>query len=863
MAEHMVSAERRMEDLAWVRALARRLAADEHTAEDVAQDTLIAAWASERRGEIPGRAWWVGAVRNFLRHRRRSARHRSERERAAARAESLPPVDAALAELEAHRRLMAAVAELDEALRAVVVLRFVDGLPPREIARILEVSPALVSHRLTNAMRQLRARLERDGGREGWLGALAPLCLGVREGPWWPLGVFALNSKLLVGSVVLLLGAAAWVWWPQATRPSESAPQAAFAAARPESSSASASHDASALSGAREGVDSLAELPRASENAKHATASTPAPRSVAGRVFSCDGEALPGVLVGVRGAVERARSGAGGWFELPVANASGALDAFDARWITVGAGAFSVATSATPIVLVAEAFELAGQVIDERGTPLEGARVSLLRPRAFEARFEVDLEGAQELSFRRDTDAQGRFRFEAAPSIEGAALRVALDGFALFEMLAPRATSLEVVVVLSRPKVAAEGKLTGVVLTPERRPAPKARVAMGLTSALTDDEGRFELDLARAVTTEELRAVKEGFLPARMERPFEPRGDSGWPEHVEVLLPGRAFALQGVVLDRERKPVAGARISLADPTRFGVIGRMPVSAEALAAGALVPPEAIASVGSGPAEDGEHFWDYYSQPGPPTACWNWVRSDAQGRFELSGLSGRAYRLKVQRDDSLQIFESEPLDARDGRAEIVLPEPDVWPRLAGRLVGPDDEPIPHAQLQLQVEAFGVRSRVFGGSVYITMRQSGASATTDAEGRFEFRDVVRGDLRLNVRGDGLVPSEHELGGVGDPLAVRLVADTRCNFELELAEPVERADAVVALDAEGRSLDLLRIRGSSVNAFTEVELVRGRSGVHAVSSRCRTLVLRKNGQEVGRMPVHLRGSAPARLRW
>ncbi len=852
-----------MEDLAWVRGLARRLAADEHTADEVAQETLIAAWASERRGESPGRAWLVGAVRNFLLHRRRSARRRSEREHAAARAESLPPVDAALAELEAHRRLMAAVAELDEALRVVVVLRYVDGLPPREIARILEVSPALVSHRLTNAMRQLRARLERDGGREGWLGAIAPLCFGIREGPWWPLGVLALNSKLLVASAVLLLGGAAWIWWPQGERSTQAESQAAFAAAQPERADASTSNDADALKIAREDVEPLAEAPRASESAALAIAMPPPPRSVAGRVFACDGQALPGVLVGVRGAVERARSGAGGWFELPVEGASGVLDAFDARWITVGAGAFSPATSATPIVLVAEAFELAGQVIDERGMPLEGARVSLVRPRAFEARFDVDLEGAQELSFRRDTDAQGRFRFEEAPSIDGAALRVVLDGFAPFEVAAPRATSLEVVVVLSRPKVAAEGKLAGIVLTPERRPAARARVAMGLTSALTDDEGRFELELARAVTTDELRAVKEGFLPARMERPFEPRGDSGWPEHVEVLLPGPAFALQGVVLDRERKPVAGARISLADPTRFGSIGRMPASVEALAAGALVPPEAIASVGQAPAEDGEHFWDYYSQPGPPTACWNWVRSDAQGRFELSGLCGRAYRLKVQLDDSLQIFVTEPIDAREGRAEIVMPEPDVWPRLAGRLVGPNDEPIANAQLQLQVEAFGVRSRVFGGSVYITMRQPGASATTDAEGRFEFRDVVRGDLRLTVRGDGLVPSEHELGGVGDPLALRLVADTRCNFELELAEPVDRADAVLALDAEGRGLDLLRIRGSSVNAVTEVELVRGRSGVHAVSSRCRTLVLSKNGQEVGRMSVQLRGAAPVRLRW
>jgi len=851
-----------LEDIAWVRALARRLASDEHLAEDVAQDTLAAAWACVQRGETPGRPWLVTVTRNFLRQLLRSGRARSEHEPQAARAEALPPVDAALAELEAHQRLMREVARLDEPLRTVLVLRFVDGRTPREIGRLLGEPASVVSHRLTTALRQLRARLDRDGGSSSWLGAVAPLCVGVREGSGIGAGVLVLNSKWLTGVLVVALGAAAWMYWDRSAGPSANENEfVAQSAARPDSVASNPSSPASAESPTRASVAPATPRTTASTPATSLTAAT---RTVRGRVLSADGGELSGIVVSVRGLSASATSALGGWFELDVAQDSGSIECVDPRWITVSVGEFSLASNATPIVLVASSVELAGEVVDSAGDALSGARVTWERPRGFYARFDVDLEGAQDISFRRETDARGRFEFTRAPSIDGAVLRVSLDGFAVHEEPAPSESMRDLRIVLTRPALQVKGRIAGVVLTPDRRPAARARVALGLTSAPCDSDGRFELDLARAVTSDELRAVKEGFLPAVLERPFEPRdGDGGWPAHVEVILPAPALALRGVLLDHERRPVAGARISLADPTHFGVLGRMPASLEGLAAGARVPPEALESERQLPETDGEGFWDYTSPPAPPSALWNWVRSDSEGRFELPGLLDRRYRLRVQPADSLRIFVSDPVDPRDERVEVVMPAAEMWPVVAGRLLGPDGAPVVGASLRLQVEAFGVRSRVLGGTVYISMREDGASARTDGDGRFEFENVPRGELRVSVRGDGLIPSELLIGAPEDPLAIELEAELRCNFELELADPVGRADSICAYDARGERVDLLLIRGGSIHALTFVELVDGRSGVTSVSSRARSLALLKDGEEVARVPVRLGAGKTTTLRW
>jgi len=114
----------------FVRALARSLLRDQHAAEDVAQETWVA--ALERGATaVTWPAWLAGVVRKRAGKHARGEARRARRERLAARAEGLPSEAEILAREAARARVVAAVLALDEPYRGSVLLRFFEGLPPR------------------------------------------------------------------------------------------------------------------------------------------------------------------------------------------------------------------------------------------------------------------------------------------------------------------------------------------------------------------------------------------------------------------------------------------------------------------------------------------------------------------------------------------------------------------------------------------------------------------------------------------------------------------------------------------------------------------------------------------------------------
>lgn len=849
----------------WLRALARELVADEHLAEDLAQDTWVAALEHARRGASPSRGWLATVLRNFLRQAARGGGHRRSRESVAARPEAVAATDQVVADLEAHRRLIEAVGELDEPYREVIVMRFLRGLSPREIGRELGLPAAAVSNRITVGLRRLRRRLEREcGDRSSWTSLLAPLVLR-SDPPLVPLGVLAVNSKLVVLASLTLAGTVAWMLWDPADEPRAAGAETAIAAAR--------TRDVS-------GMPTRGEAPQRSAAPDRRLLDAPAAASepsaapldaarfaIRGRVFDASGGALPGVRVAPLGAdeSEAATSGPGGWFELTRGSPQAEIVSADPRWLTVFAGAFRAQAQAAPVVVVATAIAVEGRVVDLAGNGLEHAQVSVVPPSGFETRFGASLEGSRALGWRADSDGDGAFRFSRAPAIDGARLRVVLDGYEPREEPAPVADAYGVELVLERPRTPASGSVAGVVVDELRRPIESARVALGLATALTDAAGEFRIDLRRAATSETLRAVKPGYRPAVLERPFDERpGVGGWPARVEVVLAEGTLGISGRVLRDDGEPVANARVSLADATPFGVIGMMPVSLEALAGGAAVPPEAIESARQLPDEDGSRSWTYRNRPPAlPTAIWSFVRTDAEGRFEIEGLCARTYRLKVLDEATLLQVTSEPIDSGAQGVVIEVPSAVRWPIVSGRVVGPDGRGVAQVGLTLHVEAHRATSRVWGGTVSVAMVQPRESILTDAEGLFELRDVPAGELSLEVEGGAVVPTEFALHAVSDPRKVEIPVDLRCGLEVVVVDPADRADALGALDGDGRPIDLLRIRDLSVTAMTDLPLVDGRSGVVSVSSRARTLVLSKGGVEVARVPVRLSASETTQVRW
>jgi len=143
----------------FVRGLARRLVEDEHLAEDLAQETWLAAARHSVASVFTQRAWLGTVARNFAFQATRSKVRRLARERQAARSIVVDGSDEAPLEERTRTRLLAALAALDEPYRTVIRLRFFEDLPPTAIAERLAVPVETVRTRLKRALARIRARI--------------------------------------------------------------------------------------------------------------------------------------------------------------------------------------------------------------------------------------------------------------------------------------------------------------------------------------------------------------------------------------------------------------------------------------------------------------------------------------------------------------------------------------------------------------------------------------------------------------------------------------------------------------------------------------------------------------------------------
>ena len=155
---------------AWLRRLAGALSS-EGSADDLVQETVIAAWrhAPERRESL--RPWLRRVLTNLSRMRHRSEQQRIERQQSWAgsvwaRAET---ADEQLDRQLVLRRLVAAVSALEEPFRSTVLLRYAERRSNGDIARLQGVAAGTVRWRLTEALRRLRLELGTpDGARRSW-----------------------------------------------------------------------------------------------------------------------------------------------------------------------------------------------------------------------------------------------------------------------------------------------------------------------------------------------------------------------------------------------------------------------------------------------------------------------------------------------------------------------------------------------------------------------------------------------------------------------------------------------------------------------------------------------------------------------
>jgi RNA polymerase sigma-70 factor (ECF subfamily) len=225
--------DRLLEHVAWVRRLAGRLCYEDARADDVAQETLLAALRTGPRDAVHPRPWLAAVARSVMRRMLRTTERRDARERIAARPEALPATDEIVLRASLLRAVVDAVLALPEPYRTTILLRFFEELPPRRIAERQGEPVETVRTRLKRGLALLREKfaseldVEADDGRRiQGLPALALLLEPVRAattiatgtsvggavmGGFW----MSIAGKLTVIAVVLGAAVVSWSLLPE------------------------------------------------------------------------------------------------------------------------------------------------------------------------------------------------------------------------------------------------------------------------------------------------------------------------------------------------------------------------------------------------------------------------------------------------------------------------------------------------------------------------------------------------------------------------------------------------------------------------------------------------------------------------
>jgi len=173
----------------FLRRLARALVADEHLADDLVGETMLAALTRPMARVTSPRAWLATILR-----RRAVARLRRESAAGAGEVRGLDEdstgpaaaPDEIVVALERERLVLEALERLEEPYRRAIYLRYREGLGGAAIAERTGAPLKTVRTRLHRGLARLREDLDRRGESGGWLALVGPLAApfpGAAPGP--------------------------------------------------------------------------------------------------------------------------------------------------------------------------------------------------------------------------------------------------------------------------------------------------------------------------------------------------------------------------------------------------------------------------------------------------------------------------------------------------------------------------------------------------------------------------------------------------------------------------------------------------------------------------------------------------------
>ncbi|MEM7204897.1 MAG: sigma-70 family RNA polymerase sigma factor [Planctomycetota bacterium] len=809
---------------------------DPHEADDVVQDTVVAALSTDSQARSRHRTRWMAAILRNVVHQRARARARRDRHEGDAPVRELPTSGAdAAVELAVHRQLVGCVEQLDEPLRHVLFLHYWRGLTPNEIADQTDVPLKTVYGRLERGRRHLRARLDKSHNtRDSWRTTLAPL-IGIvparTPASTFPFLAVFMSSRWVIGPGVglLSLGLLGWLAFPDARRDTEPGDTVA-------THLAALGSDGSAP---REGdAQPLRTLVAAVEAPEDAVANA-AP--VVGQVWTLDSRPVGGVRVvclesaSAAGGAASIRANDDGSFALPHPGVETLVTVVDDEWATV-CKAFvpARATDLDPVlVVVAPRRDYAGIVIGGDGQPVADANVVLgidgetSPARAIGDRTVVLPDDLASTT----TDRAGMFHLKSIGYVEGARVEVDHPQWQEASVPLPPFGTHDLQVRLSTDESV---RIYGIVTDARGAHVCGATIAAGQASVRSFGDGRFALPVRSSGKADLLRAVHPQHGAAVLQVARTAGGIGSTPSRPIELQLDATRTITGRVTDPSGTPIAGARVWTPDVTYLGDVTREE-DGHLVSDGTTL--EAIAS-------------GQWAQSHIRTFCGD------DGAFELSGLLARDYELFAMHPHTLATSGPTRVKA-DDTAELILDRAGVR-RVAGRIVDTCGTPMagvlvsparylawerPKRRLDPWADA------LTGAWTATSSRHS--RVTTGEDGRFVFESMAVDRTYLwCLSQEVYTESAFKLPAQGLE-DLEIVLEARCSFAVHLLDPHEADDFFVERDGKDVRLTM-RVESFEI-ATTYVKFVRGISPVTYTATGDVTIALRKNGEEVRRASVTL----------